>query len=126
MRPPPRRLPTRRRWRFYGTASGREPVREALDDLSDRDAAALAVAMKEVRWRGLEHSDVNHLRGPVWQLEVDGERVIYRLLFAEEGRSGQVLLALELVKKKWQKAKDRHIRLAEERLADWRARGRRR
>jgi len=80
--------------------------------------------MKEVRDSGRGHVDVNHLRGDVWQIEVDGQKVIYRLLFAEEGRFGQVLLALEIVNKKWQSAKSRHIQLAERRLADWRERGR--
>jgi phage-related protein len=76
-------------------------VREFLDDLSEEDSAAVAAAMKEVR----------------------GQSVIYRLLFAEEGRFGQVLLALEIVNKKWQSAKSRHIQLAERRLREWRQRG---
>ena len=80
--------------------------------------------MKEVRHLGREHPDVNHLRGDIWQIEIDGLRVIYRLLFAEEGRTGRILLALEIVNKKWQKAKESHIRLAAERLDDWRSRGR--
>jgi phage-related protein len=114
-----------RRWRFYHTEGGREPVREFLDDerLSDDDAAAIAAAMKEVRDVGRAHPDVNHLQKDIWQLEIDGQRVIYRLLFSEEGRFGQVLLALEIVNKKWQKAKARHITLAAQRLADWRERG---
>ena len=110
----------RRRWRFYATASGRKPVKDALDDLSALDAASVAAAMIEARSLGREHPDVNHLRGDIWQMEIDGQRVIYRLLFAEEGRSGRILLALELVKKKWQKARERHIKTAEDRLADWR------
>jgi phage-related protein len=116
--------PFRRQWRFYRTAAGREPVREFLDDerLPNRDAARIAAAMIEVRRDGRAHPDVNCLGGEIWQIEIDGERAIYRLLFAEEGRFGQVLLALELVNKKWQKAKRRHIELAEARLADWRAR----
>jgi phage-related protein len=81
--------------------------------------------MNEVRALGRGHTDVNRLKGDVWQIEIDGEHVIYRLLFAEEGRFGQVLLALEIVNKKWQKAKAQHIRLAEDRLSDWRSRGRR-
>jgi phage-related protein len=114
----------RRQWRFYRTTAGREPVREFLDQLSDEDSAAVAAAMKEVRDAGRRHIDVNHLRGDIWQIEVDGRNVIYRLLFAEQGRFSQVLLALEIVNKKWQSAKSRHIQLAERRLADWRARGR--
>lgn len=124
---PSRQLPKRygRQWRFYRSAAGREPVREFLLQLSDEDAAAVAAAMKEVRDAGRGHVDVNHLRGDIWQIEVDGQSVIYRLLFAEEGRFSQVLLALELVNKKWQSAKSPHIQLAERRLADWRERGRR-
>jgi phage-related protein len=98
-------------------------VREFLDDLSEEDSAAVAAAMKEVRGAGRAHADVNHLRGDIWQIEVDGQSVIYRLLFAEEGRFGQVLLALEIVNKKWQSAKSRHIQLAERRLREWRQRG---
>jgi phage-related protein len=115
----------RRQWRFYRSMAGREPVRDVLDQLSDEDSAAVAVAMKEVRNAGRSHIDVNHLHGDIWQIEVDGHSVIYRLLFAEEGRFSQVLLALEIVNKKWQSAKRRHIQLAERRLADWRGRGRR-
>lgn len=118
--------PYRRQWRFYRSAAGREPVREFLDQMSDEDAAAIAAAMKQVRDAGRSHTDVNHLRGEIWQIEIDGRRVIYRLLFAEQGRFSQVLLALEIVNKKSQTAKPRHLALAERRLADWQARGRRR
>jgi phage-related protein len=95
----------RRQWRFYRSAAGREPVREFLAQLSEEDAAAVAAAMKEVRNAGRGHVDVNHLRGDIWQIEVDGKTVIYRVLFAEEGRFSQVLLALEIVNKKWRSAK---------------------
>ena len=115
----------RRQWRFYRSPTGREPVRDFLDHVTDEDAAAIAAAMKQVRDAGRGHVDVNHLHGEIWQVEIDGTRVIYRLLFAEEGRFSQVLLALEIVNKKWQSAKSRHIALAERRLADWRARCRR-
>ncbi|MHB8689233.1 MAG: type II toxin-antitoxin system RelE/ParE family toxin [Candidatus Dormibacteraceae bacterium] len=96
-----------------------------MDHVTDEDAAAIAAAMKQVRDAGRGHVDVNHLHGEIWQVEIDGKRVIYRLLFAEEGRFSQVLLALEIVNKKWQSARSRRIALAERRLADWRARGRR-
>lgn len=118
-----RHVQHRFRWRFFRSSAGHEPVREFLDEISDEDAARIAVSMKELRITGLAHPDVNHLRGDIWQLEVDGLRVIYRLLFAQEGRYGQVLLALEVVNKKWQKAKQRHLQIAENRLSDWRRRG---
>jgi hypothetical protein len=47
----------------------------------------------------------------------DGDRVIYRVLFAEEGSRGQVLLSLEAFKKKTQKTPPAAIAL---RSAVWR------
>jgi phage-related protein len=112
----------RRQWRFYKTAAGNSPVDNDLDGLVLTDKAAIAAAMKEVRDLGRNCPDVNHLKKDIWQIEIDGDRVIYRLLFAEEGRYGQVLLALVLLNKKTQKTPPRSIDLAERRLGDWRAR----
>jgi phage-related protein len=56
-------------------------------------------------------------------VRVDGDRVIYRILFAEEGKRGQVLLALEGFNKKTQKTPPSIVKLAKTRLADWRRRG---
>jgi phage-related protein len=86
---------TRRRWRDYRTAAGTRPVKEFLDGLSDPDAAVVA----------------------------HGERATYRVLFAQEGRRGQVLLALEAFSKKTRRTPPQMIDLAERRLRDWRRRG---
>jgi hypothetical protein len=64
-----------------------------FDSLSDSDAAAVLAGMVEVRDRGLVAA--RHLEGDIWAVRVDGERVIYRVLFADEGARGRVLLALE-------------------------------
>ncbi len=61
--------------------------------------------MTEVRNAGRAHPDGNRLGGDIWQIEIRGRTAIYRLFFAEVGRYQQVLLALEVVNKKWQKAK---------------------
>jgi len=111
----------RRRWREYTTAGGRSPVEEFIDGLSDGDAAAVLAAMQEVRDQGLQAA--RHLDGDIWEVRVDGDRVIYRILFAEEGSKSQVLLALEGLKKKTQKTPPATIALAKRRLADWRRRG---
>lgn len=76
--------------------------------------------MSDVRERGLEAS--RHLRGEIWEVRVDGERATYRILFAKEGRAGQVLLSLHAFKKKTRKTPPEAIRLAERRLRDWRGR----
>lgn len=110
----------KRRWRFYVTAGGRRPVRVFLAKLTDADAAAVAAAMREVAVAGLEAA--RHLRSDIYELRVDGDRQAYRLLFATEGRQGQVLLALEAFSKKTQKTPPAKIAVATRRLADWRAR----
>jgi phage-related protein len=111
----------RRRWRDYKTPSGRSPVEGFIDKLSDSDAAAVLAGMEEVRDRGL--SAARHLDGDIWEVRVDGDRVIYRILFAEEGSRGQILLALDGFNKKTQKTPRATIELAKRRLADWRRRG---
>ncbi|MGZ4197259.1 MAG: type II toxin-antitoxin system RelE/ParE family toxin [Solirubrobacteraceae bacterium] len=59
----------------------------------------------------------------MWEVRVDGNRVIYRVLFAEEDARGRILLALEAFTKKTQKTPPSTIAVAKRRLADWRRRG---
>lgn len=110
-----------RRWRYYKTPAGRVPVREFLDGLNDRDAAAVAFAMVRVRREGLRAA--RHLRGDVWEVRAAGDRQAFRILFAPEARRGHVLLALEAFSKKSRRTPHRLITLAERRLADWRSPG---
>lgn len=111
---------TKRRWRDYRTAAGRRPIKEFIDGLSDIDAASVVAAMKDVREAGL--AAARHLRGEIYEVRADGDRQTFRILFAPEGRRGQVLLALEGFSKKTQKTPSEKIQLAERRLADWRRR----
>lgn len=111
-----------RRWRDYRTPTGRRPVAEFIDELSDRDAAAVVAAMKEVAIGGM--SAARHVRGEIYEVRADGDRTTYRILFAQEGKRGQVLLALEGFAKKTQRTPPQTLALAERRLADWRRRGR--
>lgn len=73
--------------------------------------------MAEVREKGLEAA--RHLEGELWEVRVDGDRVIYRTIFAQEGARSQILLALEGLNKKTQKTPRASIDLAKRRLADW-------
>lgn len=111
----------KRRWRDYRTASGRRPVREFLDGLTDSDAAAVVAAMKEVQADGL--AAARHLRGEIYEVRAEGDRQAFRILFAPEGKSKNVLLALEGISKKTQKTPPETISVAERRLADWHRRG---
>lgn len=116
---PAKRRPLR--WRFYETVAGAKPVRVFLDGLPGGEAAEIVAAMKEVTSRGLDVA--RHLRGDLWEVRVEGENRVYRVLFSPEGRFHQVLLALAAFTKKTQQTPPRTIRLAESRLADWRNRG---
>jgi phage-related protein len=75
--------------------------------------------MAEVRDFGV--SAARHLEGDIYEVRADGERVIYRVLFAREGASNHILLALVAFKKKTQKTPPAEIRLASKRLKGWRS-----
>lgn len=109
------------RWRDYQTASGRRPIKEFLDGLDDEDLASVVAAMKEVRQQGL--SSARHLEGDIYEVRADGKGVIYRVLFAPQGKHKQVFLSLEALKKKTQRTPPQTIRLAKRRLLDWQRRG---
>jgi phage-related protein len=113
---------TVRRWRFYETSTGSQPVKEFLtsDGLPSGDRDEILAAMADVRRNGLEVA--RHLRGDIWEVRAAGNRVIYRVLFATEGARSQVLLALTALNKKTHNTPPSEIKLAETRLADWRSR----
>lgn len=95
-------------------------MKRFLDGLPADDRAEVAAAMADVRTEGLRVA--RHLRGDIYEVRAEGPRASVRILFAQEGKKGRVLLALGGFEKKTQKTPDRLIRLAETRLADWRSR----
>jgi phage-related protein len=111
-----------RRWRDYQTGTGRRPVKQFIEKLGDDDVAAIMDAMREVKVKGL--ASARHLDGDIYEVRADGDRAIYRVLFAPQGRRNQVLLALEALKKKTQKTPPQTVKLAKQRLRDWESRGR--
>jgi phage-related protein len=128
MTKPPARRPRsalalrRRRWRPYRTASGREPVTQFLAKLPDDHEAEILAGMADVCSYGLRAA--RHLEGDIWEVRIDYAGLAYRVLFAPEGRHGQVLLSLEAFSKKRQKTPRSAVKLARQRLRDWRFRGR--
>ena len=110
----------KRRWRFYRTGSGHEPVREFILRLSLVDQAAIAGAMKDTERGGLQAA--RHVQGDIYEVRVSGATQNFRILFATEGHYNQILLALEAFSKKTQKTPLHEISLAESRLTDWRHR----
>jgi phage-related protein len=99
-------------------------VYEFLRDLLPEhaaDAAQIAEEMEHVRQEGTRAA--RKLSRDIYEVRIDGDRVIYRVLFSVEGERGRILLAIEAFSKKTQKTPPQLIDLAERRLADWRRRG---
>ena len=117
----PEQLHRRPKWRDYRTAGGARPIKKFIDALSDEHAAAVADSMRDVRDRGL--AAARHLQDEIWEVRVDVGQVIYRILFAPQGRKSQILLSLDAFKKKTQKTPPARIQLAKRRLRDWQERG---
>ena len=110
-----------RQWRDYRTENGVRPVREFLFSLPDEDRAAILEEMEYVREHG--RSVARHLRKDIYEVRATYNTKIYRILFACEGRFHHILLALVGFQKKTQQTPQAHLKLAEQRLADWQRRG---
>src|SRR5215471_9315051 len=111
----------KRQWRDYHTASGARPIRDFLLALPDEDRAAILEEMEHVRQHGT--TVARHVRQGIYEIRAIYDTKAYRILFACEGRFHQGLLALNGFQKKTQQTPPAHIKLAEQRLADWRRRG---
>lgn len=111
----------KRQWRDYQTESGARPIKDFLLALPDEDRAAILEEMEYVREHGT--SVARHVRKDIYEVRAFYNTKAYRILFACEGRFHHVLLALEGFRKKTQQTPKAHLKLAEQRLADWRRRG---
>lgn len=86
--------------------------------------AALGVAMNRVEKGVSVPGDVKPVKGDLLELRTRVGNNPYRLIYAREGKSGQILLALHAIHKKTNKLPKQTIQTAEDRLADWRSRRR--
>ena len=78
--------------------------------------------MKDVAIHG--NSVAHHLRGEIYEVMARAGKRNYRIFYASEGRSEQILLALHAVAKKTRTVPNSDIALADQRLRDWRSRRR--
>ncbi len=111
----------KRQWRDYQTESGTRPIKDFLLALPYEDRAAILEEMEHVRKHG--KSVARHLHKDIYEVRAIYNTKAYRILFACEGRFSHILLSLEGFQKKAQQTPRNHIKLAEQRLADWRRRG---
>jgi phage-related protein len=111
----------KRQWRDYRTESGARPVRDFLFALPDEDRTAILKEMENVRIHG--QSVARHLHQDIYEVRITHNTKAYRILFACEGHFNHILLSLEGFQKKTQQTPKNSIKLAEQRLANWRQRG---
>lgn len=114
--------PAHRRWRDYRTESGRRPVKEFLAALPIDDRAAIAAAMKDIQIHG--NAGAHQLRGDIYEVRAYAGRRQYRVLYATEGKSDQVLLSVHAIVKTTRSIPLRDIDLTVRRLRNWRSRRR--
>ena len=109
---------------YYRESSGREPVREFLDELDDEVHAVLA---QQIDRLNLLSDEVPHLPFP-HSSQVDGElrelrchygRQLYRVLYR---RSDRLLVLLHIFAKRTAKIPAAEIDLAQQRWQDFKAR----
>ena len=98
-------------------------MRDFFDTLTDEELAEVVAAMKDVTAEGL--ATAKHLRGDLYEVKADAATRSFRVLFSAEGRFSQVLLSLSALTKKTQRTPKHELDLAESRLNECRARGKR-
>lgn len=105
---------------FYKTGSGKCPVQEHLDTLSDKQVTKIAWVLKLVRetdpvptnyFKKLVNTD------DIWEIRVDVGRETFRLLGFLTGSN--LVLLTNSFQKKTQKTPSKEIRLAEQRKKEY-------
>jgi DNA-binding GntR family transcriptional regulator len=69
---------------MFTTASGRSPVRQFFDTLSDAELEQVAASMKTVA--NLGAAEARHLRGDIYEVRATCDNRAFRVLCANEGR----------------------------------------
>ena len=105
---------------FYKTGSGKCPVQEHLDKLSDKQVMKIAWILKLIRethpvptnyFKKLVNTD------DIWEVRVDVGRDTFRLLGFLDGKA--LVILTNSFQKKTQKTPPKEIKLAERRKKDY-------
>ena len=109
----------RRRWRYYRTDHGHDPVRAYLESLPFPDRAAVKARMRVVRD---EPRAARHLAGDLYEVRAAREGRAFRVVFVREGRAKQVLLAVAGFTKTTSRTPPQVLDVAHARARAWRER----
>jgi phage-related protein len=105
---------------FYKTSSGKCPVEDFLDSLTDIQAAKVAWVLKLIR--ELDKVPSNYFKklvntDDIWEVRVDAGKDTFRLLGFFYGK--ELIILTNSFQKKSQKTPTNEIRLAENRKKDF-------
>ena len=105
---------------FYQTESGKCPVKERLDSLTDAQATKIAWVLKLIR--EIDQIPSNYFKkmintDDIWEIRVDVGRNIFRLLGFFHGR--ELIILTNSFQKKSRKTSLKEIRLAEKRKNEY-------
>ena len=105
---------------FYRTGSGKCPVQEHLDRLTDKQVSKIAWVLKLIR--EINPVPTNYFKklvntGDLWEVRVDVGRDTFRLLGFMKGR--ELIILTNSFQKKTQKTPSHEIKLAERRKKDY-------
>jgi len=97
---------------FYKTGSGRKPVQEFIDGLSDKDQAKIAWGIGLLEQYGvfLKRPYLAHLYDKLWELRAGRYRIFLSCF------SRKRILLLHVILKKTQKVPKKDLKLVEQRL----------
>jgi phage-related protein len=107
---------------FYVDANGGNPVRTFLEGLDLRTQARLRRAVELLVQRNVLAGEplVRHLEGKLWELRVESNTNIYRIVYAFS--AGRRIILLHGFQKKTQKTPRREIETAVRRFEDFQTR----
>jgi phage-related protein len=102
---------------FYVEDSGRDPVGDFLRGLEDRTQARFLRAIEQLQIRNVQAREplVRHLEGKLWELRVESQTNIYRLLYFFF--VGRRIVFVHGFQKKTQRTPRAEIELASRRMA---------
>ncbi len=102
---------------FYATAARNEPVRTWLKSLSRESRRTIGedIAYVQYKWP-IGKPQVDHLRGPIWEVRSTLKSIIVRTLFAVDGNK---MILLHGFIKKTQQTPPNEILLAEKRYKEY-------
>lgn len=105
---------------FYKTGSGKCPVQEHLDKLSDKQVMKIAWVLKLIR--EIHPVPTNYFKklvntDDIWEVRVDAGRDTFRLLGFLDGRD--LVILTNSFQKKTQKTPPKEIKLAERRKKEY-------